>query len=44
MSSSKYRNILEQENILKELAKDKSFYRISILKKAEPKLIIAIHK
>ena len=42
MSSSKYRNILEQENILKELAKEKSFYRISILIKAEPKLIIAI--
>jgi len=39
---SQFRNILDQEHILKELAREKSIYRITILKKADPKLIIAI--
>ena len=40
--TSQFRNILDQEHILKELAREKSIYRITILKKADPKLIIAI--
>jgi hypothetical protein len=40
--TSQFHNILDQEHILKELAKEKSIYRITILKKADPKLIIAI--
>ena len=40
--TSQFRNILDQEHILKELAREKSIYRITILKKADPKLIIDI--
>jgi len=42
MSSNKYSNIMPQEHLLKELANKKSKYRITILKKADPKLILAI--
>ena len=42
MTIEKYQNILEQKHLLKELAKPKSRYRIIILKKADPKLILAI--
>jgi ABC-type glutathione transport system ATPase component len=39
---NQYQNFLEQKHLLNELAKPKSRYRISILKKADPKLILAI--
>ena len=42
MSIERYSTILEQKNLLQELAKPKSRYRITILKKADPQLIIAI--
>jgi len=40
--ADKFHNIKTQENILKELAKEKSPYRTSILKKASPELIRSI--
>ena len=39
---ARYKNIISQDNLLKELAKKKSCYRITILKKANPALILAI--
>ena len=42
MTIEKYRNILDQMHLLQELAKPKSRYRITILKKADPQLILAI--
>ena len=42
MSYSAFANVISQKHLLEELAKPKSHYKNVILKKAQPKLILAI--
>ena len=42
MSKEQYKTLISQKHLLSELAKPKSPYRIAILKKAQPQLILAI--
>ena len=42
MPTHKYSNVLAHKHLLEELSNKNSKYRITILKKADPKLILAI--
>jgi hypothetical protein len=42
MKTHKYSNVLAHKHLLEELSNKNSKYRITILKKADPKLILAI--